>query len=272
MFLVLLCQECICICIIESRRAEYLIKGTLVVLILYTSESVGITTHFKQIADRLSRQLIINHKFAMTSITFFQPIKRYSACMWEDACPHIRVYVACGRSRAGELRTVTAAAVSRQQKGDDQGTAGIAASGGQFLLCLVLSSLTYKMACIVPSSPLSLPVVRTTHQRRTVAILLVRVCACVLSLSIVFPGDICKTNQSEHQDLWKVVMFVDHLTLQKAPCMFISFSCPSNAERQTVSSFRDKACKTETSPGFCLRLHVCQLAPSACLTTSLSDS
>lgn len=96
------------------------------VLILYTSESVGITTHFKQIADRLSRQLIINHKFAMTSITCFQPIQRYSACMWEDACPHIRVYVACGRSRAGELRTVTAAAVSRQQKGDDQGTAGIA--------------------------------------------------------------------------------------------------------------------------------------------------
>lgn len=128
------------------------------------------------------------------------------------------------------------------------------------------------MACIVPSSPLSLPVVRTTHQRRTVAILLAQVCACVLSLSIVFPGDICKTNQSEHQDLWKVVMFVDHLTLQKAPCMFISFSCPSNAERQTVSSFSDKACKTETSPGFCLRLHVCQLAPSACLTTSLSDS
>lgn len=106
----------------------------------------------------------------MTSITCFQPIQRYSACMWEDACPHIRVCVACGRSRASELRTVTAAAVSRQQEGGDKETMGTAGDNGfggaeQFLLCLLLSSLTYKMVCNVPGSPLSLPVVRTKRQR-----------------------------------------------------------------------------------------------------------
>lgn len=105
------------------------------VFILYTSESVGITTHFKQLADWLSHQIFINRKFAKTSIACFQPIQRYSACMWEDACPHIRVYVAYGRSRASELRTVTAAAVSRQQEGGDKetmGTVGITASGASF--------------------------------------------------------------------------------------------------------------------------------------------
>lgn len=38
-------------------------------------------------------------------------------CVCEDACLHIRVYVAHERSTASEIRTVVAAAANRQQKG-----------------------------------------------------------------------------------------------------------------------------------------------------------